>query len=121
MSFMDKAKEALDKATKAAEENIGKAKKAAADHPDKVRGGIDKVGGAVNNATKGKYADKIKTASDKAEQTIQKQAGGTTAETKSAFDSAPQKDPEAPFNPAASPLDDPPSTGNPQTPGSGGI
>ena len=120
MSFMDKAKEALDKATKAAEENIGKAKKAAADNPDKVRGGIDKLGGAVNNATKGKYADKIKTASDKAEETIQKQAGGTSA-GKGAFDSAPLKDPEAPFNPAATPLDDPPPTSNPHTPGSGGI
>ncbi len=51
MNFMDKAKDALEKATKVAEENIEKAKKATVDNPDKVRGGIDKVGGLVNNAT----------------------------------------------------------------------
>lgn len=121
MSFMDKAKDALDRAGKVAEENIGKARKATADNPDKVRGGIDKVGGLVNNATKGKYADKIKAASDKTEETIQKQAGGTSAGTKADFEDGPHKDPEAPFNPSATPIPDPEPTTDPKTPGSGGL
>lgn len=121
MNFMDKAKDALDKATKVAEENIEKAKRATASNPDKVRGGIDKVGGLVNNATKGKYADKIKAASDKTEQTIQQQAGGTTASTKDDFTSAPQPDADAPFNPAASPIDQATPINDPKTPGTGGV
>lgn len=121
MNFMDKAKDALDKATKVAEENIKKAKKAAVDNPEKVRGGIDKVGGLVNNATKGKYAAKIKSASDKTEQTIQQQAGGTTAGTKDDFASDPQPDADAPFNPAASPIDRPTPINDPKTPGTGGV
>ena len=121
MSFMDKAKDALDKAGKAAEENIEKAKKATADNPDKVRGGIDKVGGIINNATQGKYADKIKAASDKTEQTIQQQAGGTTAKTDADFKASPQRDDDAPFNPAASPIDGAEPTSNPGTPGAGGF
>ncbi|MEO8851275.1 MAG: antitoxin [Allobranchiibius sp.] len=121
MSFMDKAKDALDKAGKAAEENIEKARKATADNPDKVRGGIDKVGGLVNSATKGKYADKIKAASDKTEQTIQQQAGGSSAKTAADFKGAPQRDADAPFNPAASPITDAEPTSDPNTPGAGGI
>lgn len=120
MNFMDKAKDALEKATKVAEENIEKAKKATADNPDKVRGGIDKVGGLVNNATKGKYADKIKMASDKTEQTIQHQVGGTTAHAKADFKSSPQPDADAPFNPAASPIADPTPINDPNTPEAGG-
>ncbi|MDQ2853196.1 antitoxin [Dermatophilaceae bacterium Sec6.4] len=117
MNFMDKAKDALEKATKVAEENIEKAKKATVDNPDKVRGGIDKVGGLVNNATKGKYADKIKAASDKTEQTIQQQAGGTTSSTKADFKGSPQPDADAPFNPAASPIDPATPLHDPLAPG----
>ncbi len=121
MSFMDKAKDALDKAGKVAEENFEKAKKATAENPDKVRGGIDKVGGLVNSATKGRYADKIKAASDKTEQTIQQQAGGTSAKTQTDFTGAPQHDADAPFNPAASPIPGAEPTSDPNTPGAGGI
>ncbi|NHN56957.1 antitoxin [Calidifontibacter sp. DB0510] len=74
MSNSDKAKDIITQAKQAALDGVAKAKKAAQENPDKVRAGIDRVGGTVNQVTKGKYADKIAKASNKAEEAIQKQA-----------------------------------------------
>jgi hypothetical protein len=65
MSFLDKAKGALNEAKQKASELAEK-------HGDKVEQAIDKAGDFVDTRTKGKYADKI----DKA------QAGAKSAVTK---------------------------------------
>ncbi|MBC9957719.1 antitoxin [Yimella sp. cx-51] len=78
MNNADQAKDLFAKAKKAAVEGVDKVKKAAAENPDKVRGGIDKVAGAANSVTKGKYADKIQDASNKVEDAVQKTAAKPT-------------------------------------------
>jgi hypothetical protein len=56
MGFLDKAKGAL-----------GKAETFAGEHAGQVKGALDKVEGAANKATKGKYKSQISSASDKAD------------------------------------------------------
>lgn len=74
MSNSGQAKDLFDKAKKAAIGGVDKVKKAAAENPGKVRGGIDKVTQTADKVTKGKYTDKIQTAGNKVEETVQKQA-----------------------------------------------
>lgn len=49
-----------------------KATDLAHDHGDKIGEGLDKAGGAVNKATKGKFEDKIDKATDKAKEGVDK-------------------------------------------------
>ena len=52
MGLMDKLKSTASSVRKTAEGALGQ-------HGDKIATGVDKAGGAVNKATKGKYDDKI--------------------------------------------------------------
>jgi F0F1-type ATP synthase membrane subunit b/b' len=56
MGFLDKAKGL-----------VGKAEKAAAEHKDQLKAGLDKAEDLANKATKGKYKDKIADAGTKAD------------------------------------------------------
>jgi hypothetical protein len=56
MGFLDKAKDARSKAETFAGE-----------HSSQLKGALDKVEDAANKATKGKYKDKISSATDKAD------------------------------------------------------
>jgi hypothetical protein len=51
-------------------ELLGKGRKAAEDHADQIKAGIDKVEGLADKATKGKYSDKIVAAGDKLEKLV---------------------------------------------------
>ena len=51
-------------------ELLGKGKKAAEDHADQIKAGIDKVEGLADKATKGKYKGKIEAAGDKLEKLV---------------------------------------------------
>ena len=55
MGFLDQAKSAL-----------GKAEALAAEHADQLKGALEKVEGAANKATKGKYQGALSNASGKA-------------------------------------------------------
>lgn len=59
-----------------AKQAVEKAKKVAADNPDKIKGGIDKVAEKANTVTKGKYSDKIDKATHKVEDAVAKQTQG---------------------------------------------
>lgn len=59
---------------------LGKAKQWASGHPDAVRTGLDKVEGAVNAKTGGKYADQVAKGSDAVESAL-----GVPREAKNAF------------------------------------
>lgn len=61
MGFLDKAKDAANKAKGYAE-----------DHTEQVKGAIDKAGESVDRATKGKYSDKIDKAQTKAGDAVDK-------------------------------------------------
>jgi hypothetical protein len=73
MGFMDKAKGAL-----------GKAETFAGEHAGQVKGALDKVEGAANKATKGKYKTQISSATGKADSFVnglKKKDGPATEET----------------------------------------
>jgi hypothetical protein len=62
MSFLDDAKEALDKAEEFAKE-----------HPDQIKAGLDKAKGVISEQTGGKYDSQINAAAEKAEGFLNKQ------------------------------------------------
>ena len=51
-------------------ELLGKGKKAAEEHGDQIKAGIDKVEELTDRATKGKFSDKIVAAGDKLEKLV---------------------------------------------------
>ncbi len=61
MGFLDKLKGSANKA-----------KSSAAEHTDKIEGGIDKSADFVDDKTGGKHTDKIDSAADKAKDVVNK-------------------------------------------------
>jgi hypothetical protein len=65
----------LDTLKKTARRAKDKAEDLADEHGDKVKSGIEKVGGAIDKRTKGKHAKKIDQAVDKAQDAVDDLAG----------------------------------------------
>ncbi len=69
MGIFDKLKGTASTVKKQADKALGQ-------HGDKLAAGVDKAGGAVNKATKGKYADKVDKGLGLAKKPLSKDATG---------------------------------------------
>jgi len=93
MGLMDKFKGTANSLRKSAD-------KALDQHGDKIASGVDKAGGAVNKATKGKYADKVDKGVGMAKKPLVKDGGPVAP---SAAGTGMAGEPADPFDPMATP------------------
>ncbi|WP_082177071.1 antitoxin [Arsenicicoccus sp. oral taxon 190] len=75
---MVKFNDIVGKAGKAASQAAGKAKQYIEDNPDKVSGGLDKVGGLVDKGTKGRFSRQIQQGRDLAKDKLVHGSSGTS-------------------------------------------
>ena len=100
MGFLDKLKGKKDKAVELAKQ-----------HDDKIDQGIEKASDLANKATKGKYADKIDGAAEKAKGAYEKDESESPAPAPAPPTTEPEQTPPAP---PAPPPPAPPTPSAPQ-------